>query len=394
MGSSQRDVRGTLLRCFLKTLREFDIAGRVRRVLGDRRRGRVLAVGKAASAMLAGAWDASVERALLVVPTGTRVAWAGARIEVRYATHPDPTRASVEAAEAAMAFAGEGLDLALVSGGASSLLALPIEGLSLDRKVEVVQSLSNAGVPIRVLNLVRRHLSRIKGGGLARASHGPLATLVVSDVLEGGAHDIGSGPTVPDPTTEEEARRVLAAHGLVAPTCETLKPEDERARATSVTFVATPADLASLAASALESEGFDVHLLPPTDADADDIAQAYAGLSKALVSGQALVRAAEPSIRVTVDKPGRGGRSTHLAALAGPMLAEGVTLLCGATDGVDGTSASAGAVVDAQSLRSHDVGGALARFDTARVHRAAGTLIELPSSTGLNFCDLHILAKA
>jgi hydroxypyruvate reductase len=394
MAPRTEDLPAILRRSFLRAVRDFDVAARVRSLLGTRRRGRVLAVGKAASAMLAGAWDASVERALLVVPTGTRVAWAGARVDVRYATHPEPSDSSVEAGEAAFAFAREGIDLALISGGTSALLAAPATGLTLARKVEVTSALSNAGVPIKTLNLVRRHLSSIKGGGLARVAGRPILSVLLSDVLEGGPQDVGSGPTVADPTTEEDARRVLDQHGLVVPVVETMKSEEATALGLETIFVATPHDIAAAAVSALEQEGFEVHVLPSSDEDAAELAKAYAGLSRALVAGQALVRAAEPSVKVSAPKPGKGGRSTHLAALAARDLDPRTALLCGATDGLDGSSESAGAVVTAASLRTHDVAAFLTRFDTARLHRQAGTLIEMPSATGLNLCDLHILAKA
>lgn len=394
MAPRAEDLSGTLRACFLRVVRDFDVAARVRGLLGARPRGRVLAVGKAASAMLAGAWDATVERALIVVPEGTRVPWAGARVEVRLSTHPSPSVASLEAAAAALAFAEEGIDLALVSGGASALLSAPAPGLTLARKVEVTSALSNAGVPIRTLNLVRRHLSTIKGGGLARVSRRPTLSVLLSDVLEGGPEDVGSGPTVADPTTAEEARAVLAEHGLEAPVVETLKPSEASALGLETMLVASPQDFAAAAVAVLEAEGFEVHLLPPSDGDVVELARAYAGLSRELVPGQAVVRAAEPSVKVTASNPGRGGRSTHLAALVGPGLDPRAALLCGATDGVDGTSESAGAVVTQAKLRGVDFAGLAARFDTARGHRQAGTLLEVPSSTGLNLCDLHILAKA
>jgi glycerate 2-kinase len=394
MAPRAEDLSGTLRACFLRVVRDFDVAARVRGLLGARPRGRVLAVGKAASAMLAGAWDATVERALIVVPEGTRVPWAGARVEVRLSTHPSPSVASLEAAAAALAFAEEGIDLALVSGGASALLSAPAPGLTLARKVEVTSALSNAGVPIRTLNLVRRHLSTIKGGGLARVSRRPTLSVLLSDVLEGGPEDVGSGPTVADPTTAEEARAVLAEHGLEAPVVETLKPSEASALGLETMLVASPQDFAAAAVAVLEAEGFEVHLLPPSDGDVVELARAYVGLSRELVPGQALVRAAEPSVKVTASNPGRGGRSTHLAALAGPGLDPRAALLCGATDGVDGTSESAGAVVTQAKLRGVDFAGLAARFDTARGHRQAGTLLEVPSSTGLNLCDLHVLAKA
>lgn len=387
------ELPAILRRSFLRVVRDFDVAVRVRALLGSRPRGRVLAVGKAASGMLAGAWDASVERALVIVPMGTRLAWAGARVDVRYATHPEPSASSIEAADAAIAFARDGIDLALISGGTSSLLCKPTPGLPLSEKIRVTSSLSNAGVPIRTLNLVRRHLSSIKGGGLARLCPRPIVSVLLSDVLEGGAHDVGSGPTVADPTTIDEARAALSAHGLDAPLVETLKPEDAAALGLETLFVATPSDFATAAAGVLESEGFEVHLLAPSDGDAIELAQAYSGLSQALVPGQALVRVAEPSVNVSSVKPGRGGRSTHLAALAASGLDPRAALLCGATDGIDGTSESAGAVVTSTSLRGYDIQAIADRFDTARMHRQAGTLIEMASPTGLNLCDLHILAK-
>lgn len=394
MAPAAAELSETLRACFLRVVRDFDVAARVRGLLGGRPRGRVLAVGKAASAMLAGAWDASVERALIVVPMGARVPWAGARVDVRFATHPTPSEASLEAAAAAVAFAKDGLDLALVSGGASALLCAPAPGLTLASKVHVTGALSNAGVPIRTLNLVRRHLSTIKGGGLVREAKRPTLSLLLSDVLEGGPEDVASGPTVADPTSADDARAVLAAHGLEAPVLETLKPAEAAALGLETMLVASPRDFAAAAVSVLEAEGFEVHLLPPSDGDVRELARAYVGLSRELVPGQALVRAAEPSVTVDHPSPGKGGRSTHLAALAGPGLDPRAALLCGATDGVDGSSESAGAVVTQARLRGVDLAALVDRFDTARGHRQARTLLELPSATGLNLCDLHVLAKA
>lgn len=380
-----------LRRAFARAIRDFDIAGRVKTALRGVEARRVLAIGKAAPAMLAGAVRDGQE-ALLVVVDGTSIRWSAPSTRIMISDHPLPTERSIAAARAAQAFVARGEVVALISGGASSLVALPAIGLELARKREVVDALLRAGVPIREVNLVRRHLSLVKGGQLGARCPGPVLTLIASDVLTGGPEDIGSGLTVPDPTTAAEARAVLERVGLTAPLSETIKPDDPQAQAFEHHFVARPEDFAAGVREALEAEGLTVFELPPTEDDVGSLAHAYAGLAQSLLKGQALVRAAEPTL-VVPRIHGAGGRSAHLAALAAPLLPEGVALLCGATDGVDGSSGDAGAVVSRRSFGAAESANAVTAFDTGSLHRRARTMLESAGPSGLNLCDVHALVR-
>jgi len=240
---------------------------------------------------------------------------------------------------------------------------------------------------------VRRHLSRIKGGGLGAAASGRVLTLIASDVLGGRAHDVGSGPTVVDPTSVEEAREVLGRYGLDAPLVATVGPKHPRAAALEHRFVAEPEDLSALVRAGLEAEGLTVFDMPSTGDDVESLSRAYAGLAAGLNPGQALVRSAEPTLTVP-EKRGKGGRSTHLAALAAAILPDDVVLLCGASDGADGASGTAGAVVTKAALAKHDAAGAIRAFDSGSLHVAAGTHLDTRGPTGLNLCDVHVLARA
>ncbi len=381
-----------LLAAFRAAVSSFDLAARVRAALSGQDARRVLAVGKAAPAMLAGVQRPGQE-VLLIVPEGTAITWVAPSTRVLFADHPLPSERSLAAAEAAFEFVERGDTVALISGGTSSLLCAPLEGVSLAQKQSLHAALLGSGAPIREINLVRRHISRIKGGGLARRARGRLITVLASDVIDGAPHEIGSGPTLVDPTTVAQARAVLDRHQLSAELTETLKPTDARASALEAELVARPEDLSAAVARELEGHGFTVFELPPSQDDAGSLAQAYAGLASSLNSGQALVRVAEPTLRLG-PRVGKGGRSTHLAALAAPLLPEDVTLLCAASDGVDGRSGAIGAIVSRQALARYDVSAAVAAFDTAALHRAAGTLIESRGPSGLNLCDLHIVARS
>jgi hydroxypyruvate reductase len=383
-----------LRRVFARSLERIELGTRVRETLGDRERLRILAVGKAAPAMLAGALDKSTRSILLIVPDGTPLAYVDPRTEIVFSDHPMPTVRSLRAAERAFAFARGGPMLVLLSGGTSALLCAPIDGIDLDAKRALTEKLLRSGAPISDINVVRRHVSRIKGGGLGRACTGPVTTLIVSDVLKGAPYDVGSGPTVPDPTTVADARAVLERVHLEAPLAETLKPGDPDASRLEQTIVASPADFLAAAQSTLEDEGFRVYTLPPTDRDVSELAAAYQGLAQTLSPGEALVRVAEPTVRVTAKEPGRGGRSTHLAALLATRIPRDCAVLCGASDGVDGTSGAAGAIASGAAMRGLDVRAAITQFATADLHRTAGTLVETRGPTGINLCDLHVIARA
>lgn len=359
-------------RALAGALRRMGLEARVREALPDEPLPFALAVGKAAPAMMRGALARWPElRGLVVTTDGTDVELP-ARVRVLFAGHPVPDRRSVRAADEALAL--EGPLLVLVSGGASALLCAPAPGVTLARKREVTRALITGGATIRELNVVRKHLSRIKGGGLSAA-----LTLVASDVVGGGVDDVGSGPSVRDTSTLGDARRILARYGLEAP----LLPR-KRAACGPARIIASPEEHARVLAAQLGAR-----LLPPSDASVDVLAREYMHYAHELGPGEVLVRAAEPSLEVTGR--GRGGRSTHLAALVGLTLPRGVSFCASATDGVDGTSGTAGALVDARLQRhAPRVRDALRRFDTGPLHLALGTA--LPGGpTGHNLADVHVL---
>jgi len=396
-------------------LASFDVAALVRDALPPSPpspgRTRVVAIGKAAPAMARGAiarWGGGVERLLVVAPRGLACDLAGPNVEVAFASHPVPDASSERAAALALdlaAFAprraagGDGPELGalvvLLSGGASALACAPRAPIDLATKADVTRALLASGASIGEMNAVRRHLSRIKGGGLARAAWPAETTAyLVSDVIGGAVFDVGSGPTVPDPTTREAALAVLlrfAPAYASLPLAETLKDGDAEAARQRATLLLEPEDLARAAARSLGAR-----LLPPSTASVGELASEYAAIARDLAPGEAVVRVAEPSLHVTAPSPGRGGRSCHLAAVVAPRLPPGVAFLAGASDGVDGSSDTGGAIVDAAFLArvgAVDYAAAIARFDTGTAHLAAGTAIPC-GPTGINLCDLHILARA
>jgi hydroxypyruvate reductase len=249
------------------------------------------------------------------------------------------------------------------------------------------------------VNTVVRHLSRIKGGGLTRAA-APTHTLafLVSDVIGGGPHDVGGGPTVPDPTTAADARAILlhrARRFRRIQMRESLKPGDPEASLQKVRTILSPDDFARAVGERLAAHGLEVTMLEAKASDVRTLASEYRRLAHELPAKHAIVRAAEPSLAIDVAKPGRGGRCTHLATLLAHTLPEDVAFLAGASDGVDGASGTAGAVVDrafGEVIDEQRCDEALRHFDTACLHEDAGTALE-GGATGINLSDVHVLAR-
>ncbi len=379
-GSANGSARALLLAVRDEALARTEPRSVVRSALAGRPRParvRVTAFGKAARAMLDGARDA----------------WALGDDEARIfgGAHPIPDATSVAAAEAALAWVragGDATQVFLVSGGASAMLCAPWPDGSLALKRDVTEKLLRAGLDVASINVVRAHLSRIKGGWLAHAAGAaPQLTVVVSDVIAGDANAVGSGPTLFDSSTVDDALRIAAAAGLGAlPFHETPKAPGTGPR--EVLVASSPEALARAAATALEARGVAAKLLPPSVASASALADEYAALARTLGAGAAVVRVAEPSL-VVPPSAGAGGRSTHLAALLAPALPPGVAFMAAASDGVDGVSGTAGAIVDATLP---DPTAALAAFATGPLHLRSGTALAA-GATGSNYADLHVLVK-
>lgn len=351
----------------------------------------------------------------------------GSGLETFAAGHPYPNAASVEAAARALQHASTirqaGPDdclLVLLSGGASALLASPADGLSLKDKIDTTSALLRAGVAIDGLNAVRKHLSRIKGGRLAAASPRTI-TLALSDV-HGQTEDdpavIGSGPTVADPTTYADALHVITKSGAVVPVTarahlergtrgeleETLKPGDPRLARSTFEVIGNRHTALEAALRAAQDRGYVTHALPAATAgEARHAAQRFLAEAKWLAADgpRPLCVLASGETTVTVRGDGVGGRNQEFALALVPMIgASGRAAACASagTDGIDGPTDAAGAIVDSSTLERAtraglDWRGALADNDAYHFFEPLGDLLRW-GPTGTNVGDLHVFLVA
>ncbi len=287
------------------------------------------------------------------------------RIEVVEASHPVPDAAGQAAAARILAMVqgltADDLVLCLISGGASSLLALPASGFDLAAKQAINRALLRSGASIHEMNCVRKHLSRIKGGRLAAAAApARVVTLAISDVPGDDFSVIGSGPTVPDPTTVLDARAVLRRYGIEPPAAldETPKPGDAAfSRAQSVLIATPQAALEAAAAVARFACVTPIILGDAIEGEASEVARVMAGIARQCARyGQpatppcVLISGGETT--VTVRGQGRGGRNAEFLlglAVALDGHARIHAIACD-TDGIDGTEDNAGALLAPDTL--------------------------------------------
>jgi glycerate 2-kinase len=339
-------------------------------------------------------------------------------IKIVCARHPTPDEGSVAAAERSLALVtgadARDLVLVLLSGGASALWAAPAAGLTLADKTGLSRGLLKCGADIHEMNVVRRHVSRIKGGRLRKATAAPMLTLAISDVPGDDPATIGSGPTVPDPTTLAEARAVLERRGpamrelglnlspaihaaLSDPRNETPKPGDEAFATAEYRIIATPAVSLSAAAELARRRGYDVvDLGDALTGEAREVARTHAGLAlQARSAGRRVAILSGGELSVTVrNAQGRGGRNQEYALALALALgaAPGIAALAADTDGIDGgtgqVSDPAGAIVDATTLvaaRHLDAQKFLDNNDATTFFEAAdGLIVRGPTQTNVN----------
>ncbi len=334
------------------------------------------------------------------------------------AAHPSPNALSEAAGRRALSLASEsrGSLLVLLSGGASSMLAVPAGDLSLQDKMVTARALMNAGAAIAELNCVRKHLSAIKGGRLAAVAVGRSVTLAISDVHGPIADDptvIGSGPTVADPTTFADALAIVQQMGvgdslpasvlahLERGDDESPKPGDERLRGSYYEVIANrqlAMDGAVRQASAL---GYEVHVFnEATSGEAREAGQRFAARALELDRAKHMCVIASGETTVRVRGAGRGGRNQEFALGALPAIdgaARQLAAVLGSagTDGIDGPTDAAGAVIDTTTTERADTRGL--RAETALKDNAAydffaplGDLI-MWGPTGTNVGDLHVM---
>lgn len=294
------------------------------------------------------------------------------RIEVIEAAHPVPDDRGHQAALRLMdEVATLGVDdllLFLVSGGGSALLALPTGDVSLEDKKAVNKGLLMSGAPIGEMNCVRKHLSAIKGGRLAEAAHpARVVTLAISDVPGDDPSTIASGPTVPDPTTLDNAKDIVARYGLDlppsvmrrldGPDAETPKPDDAIFANTAFEMIATPSSVLDSVVNDLADGPIAVTSLgADVEGEAREVAREHARLAlEARSNGKPslILSGGETTVTVAAGAAtGRGGRNAeYLLALAIALDgAPGIHALAGDTDGIDGSEDNAGAIIAPDTL--------------------------------------------
>lgn len=411
------EARDTLLRrMYAAALAAADPAQILPAQLPPPPRGRTLlvAVGKAAWAMAAAAqahWRGPLE-GFVVVPAGTARPLPG--LEVLEARHPIPDESSVAASHrilaAASALGPDDLLLALISGGGSALLAAPAPGVSLQQKQAITQALMRAGASIHELNVVRRHLSAIKGGRLAQAAApAQVVTLAISDIPGDDISLIASGPTLPDPSTCADALAILDRRGIALPPAlrraleggelESPKPAATDAVAGQARLIATAQHGLEAAAAVARAEGIATAILSDRlEGEAAVVAGVHAAIAgQVLRHGQPLpspcVLLSGGETTVTVRGEGRGGRNTEfaLAFLHAWDGSPGVSLLSAGTDGVDGNSEVAGALVDERTAAAAagrlglDIADYLRRNDSATALEQLDACLRTgPSGTNIN----------
>ncbi len=385
----------------------------------------VLAAGKGAAAMAVAAETHYLDK--LGLPSSRLSGLATTRhgyglptrqIGVIEAGHPVPDEAGIRAADETLRLAGTAtandLVLVLLSGGGSANWIAPAAGVSFQQKQQLNKALLRSGAPIGEINTVRKHLSRIKGGRLARASMpAQLVTLAISDVPRDEPTAIASGPTVADPTTLADARAIVARYRLTLEDAvaralndeenETCKPDDPAFAEARFDIIARPRDALEAAMAAARAAGYDVvDLGGDLEGEARDVAAAHAAYAReAHGHGRRVAFLSGGELTVTVTGSGRGGPNQEYALALARDLADlhGIAALAADTDGADGGAGApsdpAGAMIDERTFetmrrRGLDPAAALADNDATGFFEATGDLLVTgPTRTNVN--DLRVI---
>jgi glycerate 2-kinase len=384
-----------------------------------------LAAGKGAAAMAAAAERYYLDtlkidpaRVLGIATTRHGHGVPTRRIKVIEAGHPMPDEAGLKAAGETLEFAAsagpDDLLLVLLSGGGSANWIAPVDGVSFTQKQQLTRALLRSGAPIGEINTVRKHLSRIKGGRLARAGQkAEIVTLAISDVPHDDPSAIASGPTVPDPTTLADARAIIAkykldidpaiAHALDNPDNESCKPGDAAFARASYELIARPrASLDAAIARAREADYEVIDLGADLEGEAREVAADHARLAfDARAQGKRVAILSGGELTVTVRGNGHGGPNQEYALALADLLKDtpDVAAIAGDTDGADGGAGHAtdpaGALIDAKTFAAMraqglDPGAYLANNDATAFFAATGDLLQTgPTLTNVN--DVRVI---
>lgn len=381
----------------------------------------VVGAGKASAAMAAAleaAWPDVPMQGIVVTRDDHAVPTR--HITILEASHPVPDARSEKAAqEILQAVKGLGPDdlvIALISGGGSALLALPIKGITLEEKQNIGRQLLHSGATIAEINTVRKHLSAIKGGKLAEAAApAQVITLVISDVPGDDPAIIASGPTVPDKTTDQDALRILRKYNLDVPVSISHALEQEPTKDPTqqsvnpknrVEMMATPLMALQAAADVARKAGITPLILGDAlEGESSVMGVVMSGIARSVqahgVPVQApavLLSGGETTVSIrSGQKPGKGGRNTEFLLACALALngQKGIWGLAGDTDGIDGTEDAAGAIFTPDTLARGIQNGIsaedfLARHDSYSFFEKLGDLIKTgPTLTNVN--DVRLL---
>ncbi len=348
-----------------------------------------IAIGKAASAMSRGA--AGAVQIVMGLCISDHAGDVPDEVTTLIGDHPIPGPASFEAGSAAMEFLqsvpADLPILGLISGGGSAVCDYPRPGVSISLLTEITSQLVRSSANIEEINLARGHLSSVKRGGLATQAGRVIETLVISDVAGADPSVVASGPTSPTAPDPDAARAVLIRHGIeVTTSMWKAMTTDVEVLPSHITLLADGFDAAQ-AAAVVASDPVEIRSewLEGDVGECVDELLNHAGPGVTICVGEPVLE---------VDGPGSGGRNTHAALTIANKLAGSTAIFVAfATDGVDGRSGSAGAIVDGGTVnRGGDPGPALARFDSAEYLARSGDLLRC-RPTGTNVSDLWILWK-
>ena len=380
---------------------------------------RLFALGKAACAMAFGASESLRVEFSGVVAAHERSPHPR-QLSLHLGGHPIPTRASVQTGQALWdaveATRPEDFAIFLISGGASAIAALPVAPLSIEELAATTDALLRSGAPIDAINQVRKHLTRLGGGRLAaqcRARRG--LVLMLSDIASGDIGALASGPTLPDPSTFADALDIIERHGAQVPRSvldclargrdglmeETPKPGDARLGRLRHRLLASPSSLADKACQLMSAQGVFARAVTASfDGDLKSLADVFVREAHAQESSSdrrplLLVASGEPRLCVPSAR-GSGGRMQHLAlSLAQSLAGHDFCALCAGSDGRDGDTDFAGAIVDGQTAqralsRGVDLARHLDGFDSSTAVRALRLGLDRFLS-GTNLTDLALV---
>jgi glycerate 2-kinase len=410
-----------LTRLFDAAVRAADPRAALAVTLPARPKGRTVVIGAGKGAAQMGAafeelWAAPVEGVIV-----TRYGYAAPcrSLRVMEASHPVPDAAGLAATEALFgALAGlteDDLVVALICGGGSALLPAPPVGLTLADEAALNRALLASGAPISAMNAIRKQVSRVKGGRLARAAHpARVVSLVVSDVPGDDPAEVASGPTVADRRNRADAMRLIAAHRIALPDSilrhlaeseeDAPLPSDADFARDEVRVIASAALSLEAAARAAEAEGVPAVILSDAiEGEAKDVGRVHAAIAREVArKGRpfakpvVILSGGETTVTLS-DDGGRGGRNTEflLSFALGIDGAQGIKAMAADTDGIDGSEDNAGAFADgttAARLRAagHDPAARLAAHDAWGAFDAVGDLF-VPGPTGTNVNDFRAI---